>query len=86
LVAGSILHGLGLWVNKQLQQIINKINFVTRSTQTLIHELKALPPQGKHTKLFTDDAKSIYTNIEASHALETIAASFNEREFEGKYL
>jgi hypothetical protein len=71
-VSGSLLHGLGRWVDHYLQQICAGIPYRATSSQTLVDELRALGPLPPSARFFTCDALSMYTNIDTDDALETI--------------
>ena len=71
-VSGSLLHGLGKWVDHCLQNIIDTLPYVCRSSYHLVQELAALTIPSNNTRLFTMDAVSMYTNIETDHALTVI--------------
>jgi hypothetical protein len=72
--SGSLLHGLGRWVDQQLQPIGKKLPTYTSSSASLKTKLENLQvPQAANTWLFTMDVVSMYTNIETDHALEVIA-------------
>ena len=73
--SGSILHGLGVWVDRKLQQLAQKTVSYFKNTLELkkqLLELHLLP----NARLFTSDAMSMYTNIPTHMALNLI----------GKYL
>ena len=72
---GSLLHGLGIWVDRKLQEIAQKTISYFKNTLELKQQLLHLnlPP---NTCLFTADAVSMYTNIPTHTALNLI----------GKYL
>ena len=59
---GSLLHGLGMWVNRKLQEIAQKTIFYFKNTLELKQQLLHLnlPP---NALLFTADTMSMYTNI-----------------------
>jgi hypothetical protein len=73
--SGSLLEGLGIWVDSQLQIVAKLQRSYFKSSFDLVPELRALtlPPSAR---LFTADAVSMYTNIPTSRALNYI----------GKYL
>ena len=72
-ISGSLLHGLGKWVDVQLQPIVALLpTFLSSSfvLKDLLDELPDLPP---NAKLFTADAVSMYPNINTHHALQVIS-------------
>ena len=71
-VSGSISHGLGCWVDIQLQAICKHISYVICSSTDLSNHLQSLPPQALTSRLFTMDATSMYTNIDTHHAFNVI--------------
>jgi hypothetical protein len=75
-VSGSLLHGLGKWVDTKLQPICQKLPSFINSSFTLITHLKGLPPLPANARLFTADAVSMYTNIDTIHALAQITQFF----------
>lgn len=75
-VSGSILHGLGLWLDEELKKVVAKLDYVTTSSSELAATLQALPPLPPNAVLFTADARSFYTNVDTAHALSVIADFF----------
>ena len=75
--SGSILYGLGKWLNIELQKVIKHLPYVTNSSRELVEELKNLQPSHSW-KTFTCDARSFYTNVDTEHALSSITEYFNE--------
>lgn len=67
----SILYGIGCWLDTQLRIIINNLKYVCRSSTTFINEIKNIPIKNNY-QFFTCDAKSMYTNIDTTHAFITI--------------
>ena len=71
---GSLLHGLGVWVDRKLQEVAQKTVSCFKNTLELKKLLELhLPP---NACLFTTDAVTMYTNIPTHTALNLI----------GKYL
>ena len=72
---GSLLHGLGVWVDRKLQEVAQRIVSYFKNTQELKKELLNLNLP-RNARLFTADTVSMYTNIPTHTALNLI----------GKYL
>ena len=72
---GSLLHGLGIWVDRKLQEVAQRIVSYFKNTLELKKELLNLHLP-RNARLFTADAVSMYTNIPTHTALNLI----------GKYL
>ena len=72
---GSLLHGLGVWVDRKLQEVAQRIVSYFKNTLELKKELLNLNLP-RNARLFTADAVSMYTNIPTHTALNLI----------GKYL
>ena len=68
---GSLLHGLGVWVDHKLQEVAQKTISYFKNMLELKQQLLNLhlPP---NTHLFTADAVSMYTNILTHMALNLI--------------
>ena len=72
---GSLLHGLGVWVDRKLQEVAQKTVSYFKNTLELKKRLVDLNLP-TNARLFTADAVSMYTNIPTHMALNLI----------GKYL
>ena len=78
-VSGSLLFGLGKWVDFKLQELVKKFPhrfpFYLSSSSKLVEKLQTLqlPPT---SQLCTADAISMYTNIETTHALHVLSSFF----------
>jgi hypothetical protein len=81
-VSGSLLHGLGRWVDVQLQKINRTIHYNIKSSYVLkrylCHTTRKFPPGAK---FFSMDAVSMYTNIDTDHAMRVIGTYLRSREF-----
>lgn len=68
---GSLLHPIGVWVDRYLQQVsVRQRSFFRNSFDLKQHLVTlSLPP---NARLFTSDAVSMYTNIPTNTALPTI--------------
>jgi hypothetical protein len=71
-VSGSLLHGIGRWVDKILQPFAKAIPSYIKSSAELTTILSSLPPIPSNAKLFTADATSMYTNINTRDAIQRI--------------
>jgi hypothetical protein len=72
-ISGSITHGLGRWLDKELQPICRKLPSFISSSFDLKKELANLSIDASKARFFTVDAVSMYTNIDTDHALPIIA-------------
>ncbi len=71
--SGSLLHGLGRWLDQQLQPYARELPTYLKSSFDLKNELEQLEfPCHQKFSMFTCDARSMYTNIDTSHALKNI--------------
>ena len=68
---GSLLHGLGVWVDQKLQEVAQKTISYFKNTLELKKQLLELHLP-TNTRLFTADAVSMYTNITTHTALNLI--------------
>ena len=68
---GSLLHGLGVWVDRKLQEVAKStVSYFKNSLKLKEQLLKIDLPPNAH--LFTADAVSMYTNIPTHTALNLI--------------
>ena len=72
-VSGSLLHGLGQWVDKQLQKLVYNLPFALTGSDQLHQQLSEYDDLPPDARIFTMDAVSMYTNIETPHAMKVIS-------------
>jgi len=76
-VIASLLHGLGRWVDRQLQPIARSIPSFVNSSFALTQKIRTqqdTSPFPPTALLFTCDAVSMYTNIDTNHAIGQISS------------
>jgi hypothetical protein len=71
--SGSILHGLGKWIDRQLQPVCRSLPTYLKSSFELKKQLSSLRLDAQRVSFFTADAVSMYTNIDTTHALHVIS-------------
>jgi hypothetical protein len=71
-VSGSLLHGLGRWIDRILQPFAQNSKAFIKSSFQLKQQLFQQPQLPISARLFTADAVSMYTNIGTEHALRII--------------
>ena len=71
-VSGSISHGLGRWLDNQLQRIVKHLPYYLKSSTELVALLGTTSNFSPRARFFTMDATSMYTNIDTKHALDEI--------------
>ena len=71
--AGTALNNLSRWLDYWLQKLKPQIKTYIRDSSDLLLRLKELGQLPPGAKLFTADAKSMYTNIDTDHAIEVIS-------------
>ena len=74
---GSLLHGLGFWVDRKLQEVAQRTVSYFKNTLELKKELLDLNLP-RNAQLFTADAVSMYTNIPTHTALNLIGKYLNQ--------
>ena len=79
-VSGSILYGLGKWVDSQLKIICKKLPYIINSSYELCTTLRKLKID-KKCLFFSMDAVSMYTNIDTTHALTVISEFLKKQNY-----
>ena len=74
---GSLLHGLGVWVDRKLQEVAQRTVSYFKNTLELKQQLLDLNLP-TNACLFTADAVSMYTNIPTHTALNLIGKYLNQ--------
>ena len=69
-VSGSVLHGFGIWLDRQLQSYGRATDAYIQSSWELVQQFQTLPTFPPTAKLLTMDAISMYTNIDIRHGVE----------------
>ena len=69
--SGSICHGFAKWLSVELKKIIAHMPYVATSSTNVVKDISSRQ-WPRHTRLFTMDAVSMYTNIHVGHALPVI--------------
>ena len=77
--SGSICYGLAVWIDIQLKKIIPHLPYIAKSSREVVTEVTAKTWNSK-SRLFTCDAKSMYTNIHLNHALPILEEFLCESE------
>ena len=72
---GSLLHGLGVWVDRKLQEVDQKLISYFKNTLELKKQLLELHLP-TNARLFTANAMPMYTNIPTHTALNLIGKYF----------
>jgi hypothetical protein len=76
--SGTLLEGLGIWVDSQLQKTLTKQKSYFKSSLELKQQLISLHLPS-NARIFTADAVSMYTNISTSKAITAIAQYLHTR-------
>ena len=74
---GSLLHALGVWVDRKLQEVAQRIVSYFKNTLELKKELFELNLP-RNARLFKADTVSMYTNIPTHTALNLIRKYLNQ--------
>ena len=77
--SGSLLYHLGVWVDTHLQTIATAQPTYIKNSKALKDMLMPLSPLPPGARIFTADAKSMYTNIDTEKALIEIAQHIHQR-------
>jgi hypothetical protein len=80
--SGSLLYGLGIWVEDKLQKVACLQQSYFKSLLDLKNNLNILRLP-LNAQLFSADAVSMYTNISTAHALQVISDYLATHEFAG---
>ncbi len=79
--SGCLLHGLGRWLDQQLQPFARELPTYLKSSFDLKLKLEEMEfPSHQTFSLFTCDARSMYTNIDTDHALAEIGNYLRQEE------
>lgn len=70
--SGSYLEALGKWIDSELKEVASSMPAYFKNSNDLIEELKALGKLPQSARLFTADAKSMYTNIPTDVAIQNL--------------
>jgi hypothetical protein len=70
-VSGSLLEGIGKWVDHQLKIVCKDLPYIIKSSYEFCKQIQQLTIP-VNAELFSLDAVSMYTNIDTKHALEVI--------------
>ncbi len=70
--SGSLLEGLGKWIDRKLQPFGQATPSFIKSSADLLEQARNEPRAPEHTRQFTMDAQSMYTNIDTSTTLDLL--------------
>ena len=65
--SGSLFESFGRWIDRRLQPIGRATRSFIQSSTDLLNKLKKIPDLPPTARLFTCDARSMYTNIHTEH-------------------
>ena len=71
--AGTVLNCLSRWLDYWFQKLKPSITIYIKDSAQLLQKLKAIKQLPQNCWLFTAGTKSMCTNIDTNHALETIS-------------
>jgi hypothetical protein len=69
---GSFNEIASKWLDYKLAKVVHLCPSYTKDSYQILDEIKALGNLPPNARIFTADAVSMYTNIDASHGIETI--------------
>jgi hypothetical protein len=69
---GSFNEIASKWLDYKLAKVVHLCPSYTKDSYQILDEIKALGALPPNARIFTADAISMYTNIDASHGIETI--------------
>ncbi len=69
---GSFLNAFSKWVDTHLQKLLPFNPTYTKDTSHILQDIKKIQNLPSHSRLFTCDAESMYTNINNTHGIEKI--------------
>ena len=75
---GSLLHPLGIWVDSKLQIVAREQKSYFKNSFELTKQLLELGELPANARLFTADARSMYTNIPTNSALAKLRIQLNK--------
>lgn len=78
---GSLLYGLGKWLDHQLQKVVATIQYTVSSSWQMKNDLLELPPLSPRARLFSADAQAMYPSINTQQAISFISAYLSYTEF-----
>ena len=81
---GTALSALSKWLDYKLKQLVPFIDTYIKDSNDFRAKLNALGVLPKNAKIFTADARSMYTNICTAHALKILRDWLEELKIDGK--
>ncbi|KAL7552329.1 hypothetical protein ACHAWF_015564 [Thalassiosira exigua] len=83
--AGTMLNYLSRWLDYRLQKLKPFVATYLKGSYDLLRRLKNLGPLPRNARLFTADAKSMYTNIDTEHAITVITVWLDSLDLPNDY-